>query len=184
MKVDSWIKSLDLIKERNDSLLEAFNQITLLPDDLIRITGHFNVLAVLDKIIPDYGDTPFNISQHNEFVRQMFMKAEGDDPITLYDVYNVGTYILTHQENIEARWSSVALFTDAILELFHFNENAEENIIDISGTIIQEEPQQAIPESFDSNVDPEQPSIDKDNNSTPTEEEKEEEEEDKTDPAE
>lgn len=118
--IESWMKDLEGINEVNTKLLKRMQNVAIdWTDDASKFIGH----CLREAVRKNYhkgNPFPLNQGQVSKMASYIidkeheFQDSPDKDAIqeTLYHLYNSGTFILTHQDKFEERFSSVKEFTE------------------------------------------------------------------------
>jgi len=104
-------------------------------DDLFNIIGKLEHLAVQNAYVDTKIAAPLNIGETSSFTKELIKaNAFGNEINTLWDVFNVGTAVLTHSElNVHNKWQSLAAFGNFMVDNIANADNVSETpIIELS----------------------------------------------------
>ena len=129
----AWISQLPEITEENLRILQNMQAYELEAQKAVRLLlGDLHMKAVEAAYLDSSVEAPFNIGQLSQFSKKLIPFARQEERVSLYEVYNHGTEILTHQQTLENRWEDVSSFGDFIVDSFELipkNEKQEMEIV-------------------------------------------------------
>lgn len=111
--IEEWLSHLDGIDLENTKLLERMSKVEITVHDTQSFIGQ----CLKEAIRKNYhgGDpAPLSVTQVSKMTSYIInMEFEFENEImTLYHLYNAGTFILTHVDDFPSRYSNIKGFTD------------------------------------------------------------------------
>lgn len=115
--IEKNIQEMDQSWKYYNEVFEKLKGKIATSQDLYTIIGKLQKLAVANNYINGVNSSPLNISETSSFTKELLLAGAFENEInTLWDIFNVGTEILTHSDmNIPNKWQSLADFGDFIL---------------------------------------------------------------------
>lgn len=117
-RVDDFIEDATMIDEANNKYLDLMRTITLNRDQVKMLMGDMKLRAVGKAYFKQ--DAPLNISDTSLFATKYleYVQREKMNDITVYELYNIGTDILSHQTTISTMWSDINNFGEYFVNEF------------------------------------------------------------------
>ena len=120
-----WLSKYDETFANNVKLLDAMEEIQLIPQQVNEVLGQLQMEAVKNAYITPGLDAPFNIGQMSTFSKNLYNKhISKQDIVSLSDIYNVGTDLLKPKTtDIVDIWANNNVFSNFIVNKFALNLN-------------------------------------------------------------
>jgi len=117
-QIEGFINDAAMIDEKNNQLLNMMMEITLNHDQVKMLIGDMKLRAVGKAYFKQ--EAPLNNDNISAFTVKYleYVKREKTDDITIYNLYNIGTAILTHQSNLRSVWSSINAFGEYFVDTY------------------------------------------------------------------
>ncbi len=121
-RMGSFIENAEIISNENTKMLEEMTKVSIDPKGVQNMIGDMLERAVAKNYHKSTKNTPFDIGSVSKFTSSVITAQnalEQDEvDISVYDLYNIGTEILTHQATIENSWKDLSSFGQYITERF------------------------------------------------------------------
>ena len=117
-RVEDFIKDATMIDESNNRYLDLMKEITLNRDQVKMVMGDMKLRAVGQAYFKQ--DAPLDISKTSAFATKYleYVQENKTDDITVYDLYNIGTSLLSHQSNTSTMWADINNFGEYMVNEF------------------------------------------------------------------
>lgn len=113
--LEDWIKNAHKVWDSNNAILDKMIDTYPTYADYAYLLGDIMIKAA--KGYPVISSTHIN-ALVKAFVNKEIAKGDDDLRTSLYEFYNMGTFILTHQDNHTNVWKDLQAFGDYIVEHF------------------------------------------------------------------
>lgn len=115
--IEKNIQEMDQSWKYYNEMIEKLKGKVASPQELYTIVGKLHKLAVANSYINGVNSSPLNIGETSNFTKELLLAGAFESEVsTLWDVFNVGTEVLTHSDmNIPSKWQSLAEFGNFIL---------------------------------------------------------------------
>jgi len=119
-KIKDLIGTRKAIWDENNRVLNKMKDVELEYDSYLRFFGWLSHNAVGKAYFQK--NWPFSIAKTSEYSKKVWEEhkdmAIADMTMTLYELYNHGTFVLTHQAKINDVWGDLQLFGNLFTEYF------------------------------------------------------------------
>ncbi len=121
----TWIPNINKTFGEYEKIINNMKEVSLGGNGQIQeMIGSMHMMAVNQAYNLGQPVAPLTINEMSKFSQELIKLNPEQDAMSLWDLYNVGTNILTHAENnVETKLPTLGTFADFIIEKY-FPENA------------------------------------------------------------
>ena len=124
--IQNWIRDMEPLIEADYQILEKMNDTYVDAQNAVsELLGHMLRSAIRMERRQGDDQAPLYLGQLNDFTEKIEKKVNSNgSTLSLYDIYNMGTEILTHSiHNIEYKWNAINNFSNYFTNKFDIKAN-------------------------------------------------------------